>query len=70
MGFDVLLCCNVVGFGVFLGECMACFCNMIAFLCIVVLCFWVGYRVDWCFVGFCVVLGCIVTGKQIGRAHV
>ena len=42
MGFDVVLCCNVVGFGVFFGECMAYFCNMMAFLCIVVFCFWVG----------------------------
>ena len=49
VGFDVLLCCNVVGFGVFLGECMAYFCNIMAFLCIVVLCFLVGYRFAWCF---------------------
>ena len=50
MGFGVVLCCNVVGFGVFWGECMAYFCNMIAFLCIVVFCFLVSV---WC---FCVLL--------------
>ena len=55
-------CCNVVGFGVFLGECMAYFCNIMAFLCIVVLCFLVGYRFAWCFVGFDWILCCNVVG--------
>ena len=41
----------------FCGECMAYFRNMMAFLCIVVLCFWVGYRFAWCFVGFGVFCG-------------